>query len=517
MADLDDKDSAQTVKLVGVNTSGIETNYVDATVNGIKVDGSAVTQPISAASLPLPTGASTSASQTTMITTLNSIDAGIPAALGQTTMSASMPVSIASDQSNVPAGISIGNNYAPTVPYTQVSVGRLMTDPDNQLIIRGDVLTDEGTFRDDFTGNNLSVQRWTSSSTGNSSISVVNSFVTLNSGTGTNNRVSITAVGDYGPISFRSQLSISQRIANQTTRLGFADNTAAPNIFAQFNFSGTDNTVVDCVTASSSAATDLQTTTIKIPNGTSATINTYYIEVQPDQVSFVINNILVAQHSTHIPGPYDSVNVSCFIQNSGAVTATTLSIDYIYFINQNALQVTNSFVGDPIQVQVQSGTVQTYSATILNLVAANIATDIFTLTGSATKTVKIQNIYISATQTTASNANIAFIKRSTANTAGTSTLPTVIPMDSTNAAGTAVVRAYTANPTLGTTVGTIYARKLFVSTTTTIGSELQWMTAQDTNTQPIVLRGANEVLAINLNSTTLSGNSFNISIIWTEN
>lgn len=56
----------------------------------------------------LPTGAATAANQTTIIghvdgieTLLSNIDAGIPAALGQTTMSASMPVVIASDQSPV--------------------------------------------------------------------------------------------------------------------------------------------------------------------------------------------------------------------------------------------------------------------------------------------------------------------------------------------------------------------------------------------------------------------------------
>jgi hypothetical protein len=64
------------------------------------------TLPISAASLPLPTGAATSALQTTANTSLAAIDAGIPAALGQTTMSASMPVVIASDQTPVPVTFS---------------------------------------------------------------------------------------------------------------------------------------------------------------------------------------------------------------------------------------------------------------------------------------------------------------------------------------------------------------------------------------------------------------------------
>lgn len=77
MADLSEKDSASTIKITGTDSSGSETNYVDATVNGLKVDGSSVTQPISATSLPLPSGASTSALQTTGNTTLSSINTKI--------------------------------------------------------------------------------------------------------------------------------------------------------------------------------------------------------------------------------------------------------------------------------------------------------------------------------------------------------------------------------------------------------------------------------------------------------
>lgn len=71
-----------------------------------------LTLPISATALPLPTGAATSANQTTEIASLSSIDAGIPAGLGQTTMSASMPVAIASDQTTLP--VSLGNTTGKT-------------------------------------------------------------------------------------------------------------------------------------------------------------------------------------------------------------------------------------------------------------------------------------------------------------------------------------------------------------------------------------------------------------------
>lgn len=49
--------------------------------NALKVDGSAVTQPISAASLPLPTGAATAAKQDTGNTSLASIDGHVDVAL----------------------------------------------------------------------------------------------------------------------------------------------------------------------------------------------------------------------------------------------------------------------------------------------------------------------------------------------------------------------------------------------------------------------------------------------------
>ena len=59
----------------------------------VPVDGSAVTQPISAASLPLPAGAATQA-------TLSSIDAKF-SELGQNTMSASTPVVLSSNHSDI--------------------------------------------------------------------------------------------------------------------------------------------------------------------------------------------------------------------------------------------------------------------------------------------------------------------------------------------------------------------------------------------------------------------------------
>lgn len=74
------------------------TSALSLTLTGLlRVDGSGVTQPISASTLPLPTGASTSALQTTGNTSLASLVAQLPSTLGQKTSANSLAVVIASD------------------------------------------------------------------------------------------------------------------------------------------------------------------------------------------------------------------------------------------------------------------------------------------------------------------------------------------------------------------------------------------------------------------------------------
>lgn len=62
------------------------------TAGALRIDGSAVTQPISAASLPLPTGAATSALQTSGNATLTAISGQLPPALGPQTTAASLSI-----------------------------------------------------------------------------------------------------------------------------------------------------------------------------------------------------------------------------------------------------------------------------------------------------------------------------------------------------------------------------------------------------------------------------------------
>ena len=170
----------------------------------------------------------------------------------------------------------------------------------------------------------------------------------------------------------------------------------------------------------------------------------------------------------------------------------------------------------PVVLTDDNDLYSTYSAAVVGLATAALATDIFTITGSATKTVKVIHVEVTGTETTSAIRDILLIKRSSANSGGTFTSPTVVPHDSNNAAGTAIVKAYTANPTLGTTIGTIRVRKVDVEATNLVGASDDVIWEFGGLCQPIVLRGTGEVLAVNLNGVTSSGSSFDISVEWTE-
>jgi hypothetical protein len=182
----------------------------------------------------------------------------------------------------------------------------------------------------------------------------------------------------------------------------------------------------------------------------------------------------------------------------------------------------------PTVVAHAGGQKATYSATKVGLVPAASPTDVFTVTGGATVVVRVTHIEISGT--TDSPVPVALdcllLKRSTADTAGTSTnSPALIPHDSGDVPAVATVLAYTANPTLGTLVGTAVAayrsQKLMLTLKTYTATDfppvvpIVWDFTQ--RAKPLVLRGITEVLAINLNAVSLVGTcSLNISVEWTE-
>jgi hypothetical protein len=144
------------------------------------------------------------------------------------------------------------------------------------------------------------------------------------------------------------------------------------------------------------------------------------------------------------------------------------------------------------------------------------ATDISVLPGVATAntSVLVTRIKVSCTQTTAGIITLNIIKRSTADTAGTSSAMTVVPDDSAQAGTPAAPLTYTANPTTGTTVGNVDTYKLGCLAPATAGANDVYILNR--TQKPIVLRGTAQQLAVNLGGVTVTGGSFTVTYEWIE-
>ncbi len=197
------------------------------------------------------------------------------------------------------------------------------------------------------------------------------------------------------------------------------------------------------------------------------------------------------------------VRVSAFTSGTanGTVKATTNSVPVV----------------TPVQVQ-HSGKA-TYVAVIRNFVPISNATDMITITGSATRTIRVTRGILTTTQTTAGTNEFFVLKRSTANAGGTSAAATRVAYDSLNPAATASVVTYSANPvTLGTLVGNLMVPKVLSPVATSlIGRETLFDFTLQGITQGIVLRGTSETLALNFNGVSIpAGLNLNFTLEWVE-
>lgn len=175
-------------------------------------------------------------------------------------------------------------------------------------------------------------------------------------------------------------------------------------------------------------------------------------------------------------------------------------------------------VNQPLPVSVGDGQKATYSASITGLVPlTGGATDLFELNNSAgTKILKVTRVSLVGTAGTAVDVPVSLVKRSTLNSAGTSSTPTVVPHDSSDSAGTGVVKAYTANPTTGSLVGAVRNTVINLPTSgTATGIVWNFGGSNDPNTRAITLR-ANQSLCINFNTTAITSGLVYIEITWTE-
>lgn len=153
--------------------------------------------------------------------------------------------------------------------------------------------------------------------------------------------------------------------------------------------------------------------------------------------------------------------------------------------------------------------------------AAN-TTDFWCITGSGSKTVFVTAILVTGqAASSAINARLNLVVRSTANTGGTSSTLTVGPLDSNNAAATATVLLYSVNPAgLGALVGVIKSyvavqqgAAVSIVPGPQFGFSESWGTVR--GVQPITLRGTAQEACLNLNAVTSLTNAM-VTVEWYE-
>ncbi len=158
-----------------------------------------------------------------------------------------------------------------------------------------------------------------------------------------------------------------------------------------------------------------------------------------------------------------------------------------------------------------------YTASVAALSPAASATDYITVTGAVGKVITITDVRCTAISTAAATGRVDAVKRSTANSGGTSAAMTAVPLDANDIAAAATALSYTANPTTGTLVGIVGSTHITsVTAATTALTPLPATFSWPFPTGPR-LRAATDVFAINGGGASYtSGFAANCTVTWVE-
>jgi hypothetical protein len=267
-----------------------------------------------------------------------------------------------------------------TAFLSELSVGayiKLTSHAESALIQVGSILSDtQAVLKDGYAGGTASGTTHISSiatTTGTGgSISVANSKVTVNSGTIANSDTHIWRDVDYGPLVLAAVVDTSQRIANQTGYIGLQDDPAAPLNYARFKLTGTVNTQMTFESAGVNpgqtvAASDIETTTFTIPNGgTTASSDKLRIEILVDRVRAFYDDVMVADHVTHMPGPYSVLGFYAGWQNGSSAPASnsSMNVDVLTVSNVDRLQTMPVTIESEPQDWVMNGNATNATVTL---------------------------------------------------------------------------------------------------------------------------------------------------------
>lgn len=262
---------------------------------------------------------------------------------------------------------------------SEVQIGKyikLTAHAETVLTRVSDVLSDtELTLEDVYagaTGNGVGqLSSWLYATAVGGSITQAASAIALATGPTAGESSGITRGGDYLPMLLMFEAKVDQRIADQASHVGLAD--AGIGLSAKeacVIFDGVDSTQVRFSTAH--GTTDVETTTVTLPFGAvTSDYNKYQIKVLATTASLWINGIAVAEHHSHIPGPYDVMDLRAQIKNTGAAAGSgTLSIDNLLLLNFDRIDIGMSPNSDDMVARPKPASL----ATTANVAAAMVDT-----------------------------------------------------------------------------------------------------------------------------------------------
>jgi hypothetical protein len=147
--------------------------------------------------------------------------------------------------------------------------------------------------------------------------------------------------------------------------------------------------------------------------------------------------------------------------------------------------------------------------------AGSSTTDNAVMPGNASNTVLVTKIMVSCTQTTAGMKTVTIIKRSAADTGGTSAAMTAVPDDSNYSAAVSAPLSYTSTgPSAGAAVGNIDSYQLgCMAAATASPNDIYVLNLRQ---KPIVLRGTAQQLAVNFGNAAITGGNLTVTFEWIE-
>lgn len=174
-----------------------------------------------------------------------------------------------------------------------------------------------------------------------------------------------------------------------------------------------------------------------------------------------------------------------------------------------------------------TGVKSTYRAVSIGLVPAASATDVFCITGSASRTIRIAGFRLQGVAGTLTTVPVVVLRRASVDTGGTAATTIANPAntigkaDTQNSAATATLIAYTANPTIVDASPTYLSAGNLTTATVSTGTNapiLEFVFGANLPqfTQQLTLRGISDQVCLNLQASSISSGVVNIQAAWTE-